>query len=185
MAADTGVVETAAVAAPVPVPSAARGAASVVSADTVRRPRVVEVGDWYNRRLTIHRYTAYAIPPLFVYQYVVGQKLYDGVNGSGEADWVRPAHQTGAALIATAFGVNTVTGLWNLWEGRAATEGRTIRYVHSITMLGALGGFTYAGAKLSQEAKTNAHKRDQHRQVALGSMGLTMASGLLMWLGNK
>ena len=40
-----------------------------------------------------------------------------------------------AAGVAVLFGVNTVTGVWNLWEGSRNPSGRTKRLVHGILML--------------------------------------------------
>jgi hypothetical protein len=52
-------------------------------------------------------------------------------------------------------------------------------------MLTADAGFTYAGAKLSNEAETDADARSLHRTIALSSMGLTIASGLMMRFLNR
>lgn len=164
------------------VPLAAQAPADT----TPPRPRAVVLSDAYSTRLTIHRTTAYAILPLFVYQYLVGQRLWDGVHSvEGPPGWVRPAHRAGAVAIGTAFGVNTVTGAWNLWETRSQPEGRTARLLHAASMTTALAGFTYAGARLSREARRDADKRRQHRNVALGSMGITLVSGTLMWWSNR
>lgn len=154
--------------------------------DTAPRRRAVVLSDAYATRLKIHRTTAYAIIPLFAYQYVVGRRLWDGVHDTdGVPGWVRPAHRAGAIAIGTAFGVNAVTGGWNLWETRHQPDGRAIRVLHAASMTAALAGFTYAGVRLSDEARTSADKRSQHRTVAIGSMGLTLVSGTLMWLANR
>lgn len=159
---------------------------AAAGADTVRPPRAVQVSPWHARRLAIHRTTAWTIPPLFVAQALIGRQLYDGIRSvDGPAGWVRPAHRTGAALIGTAFAINATTGLWNLWADRHEPEGRVIRILHGTTMLAAAGGFTYAGIRLSEQAKTSNLKRDQHRNVALASMGLTLASGAMMWWVNR
>ena len=156
-------------------------------ADTVpRRQRAVALSDGYETRLRIHRITAYTIVPLFAWQAYMGQRLWSGARGDEPAPgWVRPAHRAGAVAIAGAFGVNTVTGAMNLWETRAQPEGRVVRLVHAASMTTALAGFTYAGARLSQQAKTDPEKQRLHRDVALGSMGLTLVSGTLMWLYNR
>src|SRR5436309_693250 len=45
--------------------------------DTPRvRRRAVQVSDWYSRRLTIHRYVAYATIPVFGLQWAAGDQLY-------------------------------------------------------------------------------------------------------------
>ena len=54
-----------------------------LEADTTprRRRKAIEVSDWYERRLRIHRYGAYATIPLFVFQAAAGNELYQ--KGSG------------------------------------------------------------------------------------------------------
>jgi hypothetical protein len=152
--------------------------------DTVRRrPKVVDVSDWYSRRLTIHRYAAYSIIPVFGVQYVAGTQLWDHERDA--PTWAKTTHRIGATTLAGLFTVNTVTGLWNLWDSRSVTQGRALRYVHALTMLTADAGFTYAGAKLSNDAETDADARSLHRTIALSSMGLTVASGLIMHFFNR
>ena len=62
---------------------------------------------------------------------------------------------------------------------------RTFRARHALTILAADAAFTYAGAKLSDEAEQSFEKRRQHRTVALSAMGLTVASGIAMKLWNR
>jgi hypothetical protein len=83
------------------------------------------------------------------------------------------------------FTVNTVTGAWNWWDTRSQSQGRVLRTVHALAMLSADAAFTYAGAKLSNDAETNAVKRREHRTVALSAMGVTIVSGLAMKLLNR
>ena len=146
------------------------------------RPRAVEVGDWYARRLTLHRRTAYAIIPMFGFQALAGRQIWD--KGNLAPAWARNGHRVGAAAIAGAFTVNAVTGVWNLWESRDASEGRGLRYIHAVSMLTASAGFTYAGAVLSEQAETSLSKRKLHWQVAVSSMGITAVSGILMKVLN-
>jgi len=151
--------------------------------DTPRvRRRAVQVSDWYSRRLTVHRYVAYATVPVFALQWAAGNQLYD--KSSAAPTWAKTMHRVGATSLAGMFAVNTVTGAWNWWDSRGAASGRVLRTVHALTMLAADGAFTYAGAKLSNDAETSADKRRQHRTVALSAMGLTVASGLAMKLFN-
>jgi hypothetical protein len=160
-----------------------------VTPDTIRdtipsqRRRSVEVSEWYGRRLTIHRYAAYASIPVFALQYAAGSQLYDK---SREAPgWAKTGHRVGATALAGIFGVNTVTGAWNWWETRSQPKGRTLRTLHAITMLGADAMFTYAGVKLSDEAENSPDKRRQHRTVALSAIGLSAVSGIGMKLLNR
>jgi hypothetical protein len=88
-------------------------------------------------------------------------------------------------LLAAGFTVNTVTGVWNLWDSRAVEQGRALQTVHGLSMLVADGLFTYAGARLSDEAEQSATKRQQHRTMALSAMALSTVSGVAMKLWNK
>jgi hypothetical protein len=83
------------------------------------------------------------------------------------------------------FTVNTVTGAWNWWDTRGVSQGRVLRTIHALSMIGADAAFTYAGVKLADEAENSSEKRSQHRTVALTSMGVTIASGLAMKLFNR
>jgi hypothetical protein len=155
-----------------------------VSVDTPRvRPRAVEVSDWYGRRLTIHRSLSYATIPIFAAQWVAGERIYK--YGNEAPDWAKTTHRAGATALAGIFTVNTVTGLWNLWDSRGVSSGRTLRTIHALSMLTADAGFTYAGVKLSKDAETDFNKRREHRTIALSSMALTVVSGLAMKLYNK
>ena len=155
-----------------------------VPIDTPRaRPRVIEVSDWYSRRLTIHRYTAYSTIPVFAAQWIAGKKLYD--ESRAAPTWAKTVHRAGATALAGMFTVNTVTGLWNWWDSRMLAQGRVVRTIHALSMVTADAAFTYAGAKLSNEAETDASKRRLHRTVALSAMGLTVISGTAMKLWNR
>jgi hypothetical protein len=52
-------------------------------------------------------------------------------------------------------------------------------------MLGADAAFTYAGAKLSNEAETDSRKKELHRTIALSAMGVTLVSETAMKLWNR
>jgi hypothetical protein len=147
------------------------------------RPKVVELSDWYYRRLTIHRWVAYGTLPVFAAQWAAGERLYD--DSRAAPTWAKTTHRVGASLLAAGFTVNTVTGIWNLWEARSVPQGRALRTIHGISMLVADGLFTYAGVKLSDEAEQSADKRQLHRTIALSGMGLATVSGIAMKLWNK
>lgn len=147
------------------------------------RPRAVEVSEWYNRRLTVHRTLSYATIPLFAFQWAAGTQIWD--KGPYAPSWARTGHRVGATALAGVFTVNTVTGVWNLWDSRHVEQGRGLRYMHAISMLTADAGFTWAGAKLSEQAETSYDKRRLHRTVALSSMAITTVSGLIMKFRNK
>lgn len=150
--------------------------------DTVRRRRkAVEVSDWYDRRLRIHRYGSYAMYPLFALQAVAGNQIFpDPLNAPS---WAKTSHRIGAAGLATVFTLNTVTGLWNLWDSRSVPQGRTRRTVHALLLLASDAGFTYAGVRLSEQAETSVDKRREHRIWAYGSMAtaLTGVGVMTLW----
>jgi hypothetical protein len=154
-----------------------------IEADTTprRRRKSVEVSEWYERRLRIHRYGAYTTVPLFVFQAAAGNELYQ--KSSGAAGWARNGHRVGATALATVFTVNTVTGLWNLWDSRSVPQGRTRRAIHTVLMLASDAGFAYAGIKLSEDAEQSADARRKHRNMAYTSMGVavTGAGMMLLW----
>jgi hypothetical protein len=150
---------------------------------TRQRVKAIEVSDWYNRRLVIHRALSYTVIPLFGFQAVAGNQIW--VAGSAAPAWARTGHRYGAATIAGVFTVNTITGLWNLWDSRKVPQGRALRLMHATSMLVADAGFTWAGAKLSEQAERDMSKRRLHRTVAITSMGITLTSGLLMKFLNR
>ncbi|MDB4881569.1 MAG: hypothetical protein JWL95_335, partial [Gemmatimonadetes bacterium] len=145
-----------------------------------RRRKAVEVSEWYERRLRIHRYGAYTMIPLFTFQAIAGNQLYN--KSSGAPGWAKTGHRYGATGLATVFGVNTVTGLWNLWDSRAVPQGRGRRTLHTLLMLASDAGFTYAGVRLADQAENSAEKRRQHRTWAYGSMATAIAGSGVMVL---
>jgi hypothetical protein len=159
-------------------------ASSAPERDTVRRrPHAIEVSEWYGRRLTIHRALSYATIPVFAAEYVAGERLFKQSNAAPQ--WAKFIHRAGATALAGMFTVNTVTGLWNLWDSRMVSNNRALRTSHALMMLTADAAFTYAGAKLADQAEGSLQKRKLHRTIALSAMGLTMANGLMMKLFNK
>jgi hypothetical protein len=160
------------------------GAAVRLPQDTARRrPRAIEVSEWYNRRLVIHRALSYATIPLFTTQYFAGEKIFE--EGSSAPGWAKTTHRYGATALAGVFTVNTVTGLWNLWDSRMVTDHRGLRTAHALAMLTADAAFTYAGVRLSDQAERSGEKRSQHRALAISAMGLTVVSGVAMKILNK
>jgi hypothetical protein len=157
---------------------------SASGADTVRRrPRAVDVSDAYALRLRIHRYASYTMIPLFAVQSIAGNQLYQS-RGPTPA-WAKSLHSVGAGGLATLFTVNTVTGVWNLWDSRSNPAGRTRRWVHAGLMLASDAGFTYAGVKLGPDATRSREKQTQHRRVALISMSGALLGYSVMLFGNR
>ena len=178
-------------AAPLPVmaiaaaPAFAHYAPGAPGADAdTNRHQAVEHSDFYYKRLAVHRYASYATVPLFVTEYFLGQSLFDH---PGEEGSTKSAHGAVAGAIGVLFAVNTVTGVWNLWDSRHDTDGRMRRYVHSILMLAADAGFVWAGATApGDEARPGEDleaRRRKHRTIALSSMGVSLVSYgmMLIW----
>lgn len=137
----------------------------------------VEYSDWYGRRLTIHRWASYATLPLFAFQYAAGRELYEKSNDAPA--WAREGHGVAATGIVALFGVNTVTGVWNLWEARKDPEGRKTRTAHAVMMLVADAGFAATGL-LAERAERSADDRRLHRTMAISSMSVATVSYLIM-----
>ena len=147
-----------------------------------RRPMAFEYSDGYQTRLKIHKYASYATVPLFAAQFIVGQKLYDGSGSDG----TRSAHTALAAGTGVLFGANTITGVWNLIEGRKDPNRKTKVVVHSILMLLADAGFVATGALAPDHEEFGFGEsgggvsRSTHRKIALSSMGVATLSYLIM-----
>jgi hypothetical protein len=166
-------------------PPATMSPVILLPSDSVeRRPRAVEYSKFYAVRLAIHRYASYATVPLFIAEYALGRSLYntapDRVSSS-----VRSAHGAVAVGIAALFGVNTVTGGWNLWDARKNPAGRTRRTVHAALMLISDAGFVATGAlapsRRDELAGTiDPNRRSLHRTVAIASMSTALAGYLMM-----
>jgi hypothetical protein len=139
------------------------------------RPLAFEYSDAYQKRRKIHVYASFAMLPLFVTQYALGDSLYTNATDSK-----RTAHALVGSGIGVLFGINTVTGVWNLWEGRKNPSGRARRFTHGILMLGADAGF--AATALLAPGDDGSGNKSTHRAVALTSIGVATASYLFMLL---
>jgi hypothetical protein len=147
-----------------------------------QRRRAVEHSEWYYRRLTIHKAASYATIPLFVTEYLLGDKLYKDEGTST----TKSAHSAVASGIGVLFGVNTVTGVWNLWDSRNDTQGRARRITHAVLMLASDAGFVATAALAPGDDDEfeggGSDDRDRHRTVAISSMGVSLASYLMMYI---
>jgi hypothetical protein len=162
---------------PDPVGLPAPAAASASQATATPRPLAVEYSEGYALRRKIHVYASLATAPLFVTQYFLGDKLYDG-DASGS---VKSAHSAVAAGIGALFAVNTVTGAWNLWEARKDPNGRKRRVIHGLSMMAADAGFL-ASAMTAPDDDEGDSSRALHRNVSLASVGVASASYVYMLL---
>jgi hypothetical protein len=167
------------VAMPVPAGLELRVAHSIPARDTSVS---IEYSEWYGRRLTIHRWASYSTLPLFAFQFLAGRELYE--KSSDAPAWARKGHGVAATGVAALFVVNTVTGVWNLWDARKDPEDRTRRTAHGLLMLAADAGFTATGM-LAESAERSPEDRRLHRRVALTSMGVATVSYLIMLIPQQ
>lgn len=182
------------VAAPVDAPCVVATLALATPAqDTTpprRRRRAVEYSDAYMTRLKIHRYASYTMLPLFATQYVLGDKLLDQKEDQFASPprrlkpvsaGLKNAHVATAIGVGTLFGVNTVTGLWNLKESWKNPVGRGRRTTHVLLMLAADAGFTATGIMGSTATDGTPDAARRHRNVGLASMGVATVAASMMW----
>src|SRR4051812_23582960 len=116
-------------------------AAEASSEQSAPPPQAFDYGDAYRIRAKIHKPSSLATLPLFAAEGIIGQSLYSNPTG-GKKD----AHLAVAAGIGVLFGVNTVTGVWNLVEARKDPNHRKRRLLHGLLMLGADAGFVTTAA---------------------------------------
>jgi hypothetical protein len=156
---------------------------STTGPDTVRRkrPKSIDYSDAYYTRLRIHQVASYAELPLFAAEYVLGERLLKEERTGFPSSGLKTAHTTVALGLGALFTVNTVTGVWNLWESRSDPANRALRVIHSVAMLGADAGFVWAGAS-GGSAKNNLSSANNHRTIAVSSMALATAGTVMMWL---
>jgi hypothetical protein len=112
---------------------------------------------------------------------VLGEKLYNDPNSLTSN--LRGVHGAVGAGLIGFFGVQSVTGVWNLVESRHA-PGHTKRLVHGLLMLAAEGGMVAAAATAPGHNRNDLinfdANRSTHRTVAVVSIGVGTAGYLLM-----
>ena len=163
------------------------GVADLADQQTPRRRTVAfEYSEGYKIRAKIHKVASIATVPLFVAEYLVGQNLYN--HPFTHSDSARSAHTALAASTGVLFGVNTITGVWNLIEARKDPNRSTRRTIHGILMLIADAGFAITGATAPESdhdrLEHGGGSRSTHRAIALTSMGIATVSYLLMLFGG-
>ncbi|PWT79894.1 MAG: hypothetical protein C5B57_13110 [Blastocatellia bacterium] len=147
----------------------------------------VEHSHGYQTRAKIHKYSSFATLPLFATEIALGQSLYNTPANAGSK---RTAHAIVGSGIVGLFGVNTVTGAWNLFgEGWSEKQGRTLRLVHGLLMMAADVGFVATAASgpnsnSRRGALTFETDKVTHRNIAIASISVGTAGYLLMLLGN-
>lgn len=149
--------------------------------------QAIQLSDGYYTRLDIHRYASYATLPLFLLEYLAGQKLLE--EGSEAPLWAEKVHKPAAYAVAGIFTLNTVTGLWNLAEADKVKQGRKRRWVHAIIMLASDAGFIYSAARAPSTSDIDdriaSGKRGgwtAHKATAFASMGVATVGYLMMYV---
>ncbi len=164
--------------------------AGLESTDTLRRrqTKAIELSDAYAIRLKIHQIASFAELPIFAAEILVGQKLAKdrdaGLRSSGA---LRGAHSALAAGLGVLFGVNTITGTWNLVEGWKDPKGRTRRLIHSVAMLAADAGFLATAGTVPDNDRFEGRAGggssvSTHRMWAISASSVATAATLMMWL---
>lgn len=139
-----------------------------------------EYSDAYKTRAKIHKYASFATLPLFATELALGQSIYDNPN-----DGKKNAHIAIGTAIVGLYGVQAVTGVWNLVEANKDPNGHTRRMIHGILMLASGAGFAITpmlapgGRERLTEGPSSAAT---HRAVALTSIGIGTA-GYVMMIG--
>ena len=161
------------------------------SADDAQRARpvVIEYSDAYRTRRKIHKIASFATLPLFGAELWLGQNMYNNTptDQSSKRGW----HAAIGAGIVGLFGVNTVTGAWNLFgEGRKDPHGRTLRLIHGLLMMTSDVGMlatTMSGpnSRSVRHALTYEADKAHHRNLAIFSISTGTAGYLLMLFGNR
>ena len=146
----------------------------------------IEHSDAYQTRAKIHKYASFATLPLFGIELALGQSLYNNPETGAK----KGVHAAVGAGIVGLFGVNTVTGAWNLFgEGWKDTDGRTLRVIHGLLMMAADVGFLATEASgpnsgSTRQALTFETSKVTHRNIAIASMSVATAGYLMMLFGN-
>ena len=152
-----------------------------------QRVKPFEYSDGYKTRAKIHKTASIATLPLFIGEYFVGQSLYTSTTRSSGT---KTAHAVLAGSIAGLFGVNTVTGVWNMVEASKDPNHKTIRTIHGILMLIADAGIVATAASPSGGGHEHGQvptigNNSTHRALAISSMGIATFSYLLMLVGGR
>jgi hypothetical protein len=176
--------ETSTIASSTPIADAIAAEAAKLAADPQgARPVAIDYSDAHQTRAKIHKYTSWAALPLMATEFALGEKLYNDPNSINSSS--RGVHGAVGAGLIGVFGVQSVTGVWNLVESNQA-PGRTKRLVHGILMLAAEGGFVAAAATAPGHGHNELINFDAnkstHRNIAIVSIGVGTAGYLMMLL---
>jgi hypothetical protein len=167
--------------------------ATVSTSDTPRpeaaaqtaQPIAFMYSDAYQARARWHKRASFGMIPLFTAEAILGQSMFN--HPSDISSGKQQAHKYVGIGIGTLFGVNTVTGVWNMIEGRKDPNGIVRRTIHGTLMLVADAGFFATSL-----TRPNTHdaeglliydaKKNQHMTVAYSSIAVAGVGYLIMLL---
>jgi hypothetical protein len=152
---------------------------SASSQGPASRPKAFSYSTGYATRHKIHKYASFATLPLIVSEAIVGQKLMNDRSNSS----LRSAHSGLTAGLGVLFGLESVTGIWNMLEARKKPSGHGKRMLHGILMLAADVGFVATAATAphrNEHGIANNSNASTHRAIAYGSFGVATVSYLYM-----
>jgi hypothetical protein len=157
--------------------------AVIAAAQTASPPRAFVYSEGYQTRDKIHHIASYTMLPLFAVEAYLGQHMFN--NPADITPAMQTAHRAMGWGVAGLFGVNTVTGLWNLAEARHDPNGLGRRMIHATLMLVADAGF--AATALTRPSSANADalaiytdKKNQHMALAYASVSVATVGYLIM-----
>jgi hypothetical protein len=140
----------------------------------------IEYTDGYRTRNRIHHIASFATLPLFAAEAYLGQRMVD--NPAAATPSMRHWHGTIAIAITGLFGLNSVTGLWNLREARKDPHGRGRRTLHAVLML--IGDAGFAATALDHPSgrrfATDPTHKTQHLVLAYSSISVSTVGYLVM-----
>lgn len=165
----------------VSVESIAAGMADV--SQTAAPPVAFEYSHGYEVRNRIHHLASYATLPLFGVEAYLGQDLFNHPDQITSAK--RHLHGAIAMGIVGLFGVNSVTGVWNLVEARKDPQLGMLPIVHGVLMLVADAGFvattlTRPNSRTAAGAAGYTPRANQHLTLAYASISTATVGYLLM-----
>lgn len=151
------------------------------------RPAASGISHAYFVRRKIHKYASFATMPLIVSQAIVGQKLMDRTGG--ESGSLRSAHSALTAGLGVLFGVESVTGVWNMFEARKNHVKSKRHLVHGILMLAADAGFVATAAMAPGRDEEGrqiraSNRASAHRAVGFASLGVATVGYIYMLIAK-
>jgi hypothetical protein len=155
----------------------------IAAAQTAAPRRAFVYSEGYQTRDKIHHMASYTMLPLFAAEAYLGQHMFN--NSADITPAMQTAHRAMGWGIAGLFGVNTVTGLWNLAEARHDTNGLGRRMVHATLMLVADAGFAATAFTRPSSATADAlaiytDKKNQHMALAYASVSVATVGYVIM-----